>query len=72
MAQYDEDRLWNAHSKEGEKRYGKRWESANIGWYSGGDIIESKVYGDATHKTEIFISKEIDGNIEHFTQDYGK
>ena len=41
------DRLFEAHDKEGRKRFKKKWDGANLGW--GVDEIDlaisSKVYG---------------------------
>lgn len=62
MKKISEKRLLTAHDRAGRGRYGKRWESANIGWASGEDFISTKVYGDPAH---VFTSYVEGGRIRH-------
>lgn len=63
---YNEDKHWEAHDKEGKKRYKKHWDSANIGWmvdeidYS----IASKVYG----ANEVFTTTWNKGKYIHSSE----
>jgi hypothetical protein len=64
-----EDKLWEAHDKEGRKLFGKkRWDNANFGWYQEDNLITSKVYGRHPKTLTTFAHK--DGSFEHSEEDY--
>ena len=64
-----EEQVWKAHNKRGQRRYGKKWDMANIGWYSGDLVISSKVYGKPT---VIFTTNVIHNKITHTESPYGE
>lgn len=63
-----EQKLQDAHEKEGSKRFGKRWATANIGWGQDDLSIATKVYGD---EPVIFCSEiDEDGTVTHTEEPY--
>lgn len=63
----EEMKLMEIHCKEGKRRFGKKWNNANIGWGIDEDSIETKVYG---HPTKVFVTNYVKGRIEHVTTLY--
>ena len=59
--------LIESHVDEGQKRYGSRWDDANIGWSSGEGFISSKVYGE---DPKIFTTYLEDNKCVHKEEDY--
>jgi len=62
-----QERLLNAHLKEGFNLYGDRWDTANIGWVQDDNSIASKVYGNPAVIFTSYIEK---GKIFHSQENY--
>lgn len=65
----EEKLLWDAHDKEGKKRFKRRWEKCNFGWYTEDYSISSKVYGSNPQVLMSYMDP-VTKRITHKQEDY--